>query len=58
MEDCRSVLVVDTGFAPGYSDVVIGYAFHKLGLRDTIEIAVGEYPETCFPNKLCGNVES
>lgn len=49
VEDCGSTLAVDAGFAPGYSNLVAGYAFHELGLKDTIEIAVGGIPDKPVP---------
>lgn len=49
VEDCGSVLVVDAGFAPGYSNIVAGYAYYKLGLGEDIEIAVGGIPEKPIP---------
>ncbi len=47
--ECNSFLVVDAGFAPGYSNIVAGYAFYKLGLKYNIEIAVGGIPEYPVP---------
>ncbi|MEM4717996.1 MAG: saccharopine dehydrogenase C-terminal domain-containing protein [Desulfurococcaceae archaeon] len=44
VDDCRSRLVVDAGFAPGYSNVVAGYVYHVLGLDEEINIAVGGIP--------------
>ncbi|MEM4534537.1 MAG: saccharopine dehydrogenase C-terminal domain-containing protein [Desulfurococcaceae archaeon] len=49
VEDCGSVLVVDAGFAPGYSNLVVGYTYHQLKLNESIEIAVGGIPEKPVP---------
>ena len=49
VEDCFTYLVVDAGFAPGYSNIVAGYAYHELGLNEDIEIAVGGIPEKPIP---------
>ncbi|MEM0000969.1 MAG: saccharopine dehydrogenase C-terminal domain-containing protein [Desulfurococcaceae archaeon] len=49
VEDCGSTLVVDAGFAPGYSNVVVGYAYHKLGLGEDVEIATGGIPDRPVP---------
>jgi len=49
VEDCHSALIVDAGFAPGYSNVVVGYAYFKLGLGEDIEIDVGGLPEKPLP---------
>lgn len=48
-EKCGSRIVVDAGFAPGYSNIVAGYAFYKLGMVDDIEIAVGGIPSEPIP---------
>jgi lysine 6-dehydrogenase len=49
LEDCNSILVVDAGFAPGYSNIVVGYVYYRIGLRDSIEIDVGGIPENPAP---------
>lgn len=49
VEDCGSTLVVDAGFAPGYSNIVAGYAYYELGLGEDIEIAVGGIPSEPIP---------
>lgn len=49
VEDCGSTLVVDAGFAPGYSNLVAGYAYYELKLEDDIEIVVGGIPEKPVP---------
>jgi len=40
----KSVLVPDAGFAPGYSNLVVGHAVEELGAVETVEIFVGEVP--------------
>ncbi|MEM4490117.1 MAG: saccharopine dehydrogenase C-terminal domain-containing protein [Desulfurococcaceae archaeon] len=49
VEDCRSTLITDAGFAPGYSNIVAGYAYHKYNLDEYIEIAVGGIPDKPVP---------
>lgn len=49
VEDCGNRLVVDAGFAPGYSNLVAGYVYHVLGVDDDIEIAVGGIPRENIP---------
>lgn len=49
VEDCRSTLITDAGFAPGYSNIVASYAYHKYRLSDYIEIAVGGIPDKPIP---------
>lgn len=49
VEDCKSAFVIDAGFAPGYSNIVIGYAYYKLGLSDDIEVRAGGIPVEPVP---------
>jgi saccharopine dehydrogenase-like NADP-dependent oxidoreductase len=39
-----SVFVPDAGFAPGYSNLVVGHAVKELGVLDSVDIFVGEVP--------------
>lgn len=49
VEDCGNRVAVDAGFAPGYSNMVVGYASFVLGLNKDIEIAVGGIPRENIP---------
>ena len=46
---CNSVFVPDAGFAPGYSNLVVGYAVNLLGSVDSVEIYVGGIPSKPIP---------
>jgi saccharopine dehydrogenase-like NADP-dependent oxidoreductase len=39
-----SVFVPDAGFAPGYSNLVVGHAVKELGALDSVDVLVGEVP--------------
>ncbi len=49
LRDCRNTLIIDAGFAPGYSNIVASYAYHMYGLTDELEIAVGGIAESPIP---------
>ena len=40
----NSVFVPDAGFAPGYSNLVVGHAVEELGAVNAIDVYVGEVP--------------
>ncbi len=44
---CRSrevYYIVDAGFAPGFSNMVVGYVYHRVGVLDHVRIYVGGIP--------------
>lgn len=49
VEGCSSVFVPDAGFAPGYSNVVVGSIFNKLKDVEEIDIMVGGIPVEPIP---------
>ncbi len=46
---CDSIFIPDAGFAPGYSNLVVGYGVNLLGNVDSIEVFVGGIPSKPIP---------
>jgi len=44
LENRRNTLIIGAGFAPGYSSVVAGYAYHKYKLKEELEISARGIP--------------
>ncbi|MCS7108509.1 MAG: saccharopine dehydrogenase C-terminal domain-containing protein [Sulfolobales archaeon] len=49
VEDCNSVFIPDAGFAPGYSNLVVGYIVKKYRNVESIDIMVGGIPKRPIP---------
>lgn len=47
--DCKSVFVPDAGFAPGYSNIVVGFTQKLLNGLDSVDVMVGGIPEIPIP---------
>ncbi len=49
VDDCNSVFVPDAGFAPGYSNLIVGSAVSKLNDVESVDIMVGGIPADPIP---------
>jgi saccharopine dehydrogenase-like NADP-dependent oxidoreductase len=49
VKGCNSTFVPDAGFAPGYTNLVVGYGINLLGNVDSVEVFVGGIPSKPIP---------